>query len=212
MAKAMATGNPLFVLARQTLEALRAELATHHVQLEPGLAIQPGEGLLCYYHRGERQIYLSAPDPAQPRGRFELLIFQHLMQFRSACAVLELLEQITPWLVAHEVGHHLRRQMGLWGEDAGREEQIASELATAFVKSRLSDEQRQALLTSLAAGLAGLGQGLAYEQTRRDAPSLIRHVYEHMRQFHAQLESDDPHTIAAFVHTHLLCAPVNPCA
>ena len=65
----------LFDLAHQSLHTLSDELATYGLYVDPGLELRRGEGLLCYYSLPDGHIYLSAPDPERPRGKFELLIF-----------------------------------------------------------------------------------------------------------------------------------------
>jgi hypothetical protein len=98
----------LHELARQSHQALIAGLASHGLYADAALDVRPGSGLLCHYSLDEALIYLSIPDPATARGKFELLLLRALLRFERDDEVLRLIELLIPWLVAHETGHYLR--------------------------------------------------------------------------------------------------------
>lgn len=196
----------LMAVGRRTLNDLRSALATHQIQLDPTLEVRPGEALLCYYNLQDGHIYLSAPDCKQPRGKFELLFYRSLLDLVSDDAVVRFLELLIPWLVAHEVGHHLRHRYGRFGSDLGVEEQIANQLASAFLKPRLTPAQKYEFQHTLARVLACLSRSVSAEgepTQPEPARGLIRHVYTHASSVYYDLMMPPDLTIAEFAQRYL---------
>jgi hypothetical protein len=203
----------LFELGRQSLHILGEELLAYGVSINPQLELRRGDGLLCHYNLQDGHIYLSQPDPATERGKFVLLLLHALLGFDSTDEVMRLLELITPWLIAHEVGHHLRHRYGLFEPQIDDEERIASQLAIAFVKGHLTLTQRREVLGALAKGIANLSIGLQSFQVSdrmNQAHGLIRHVYKYMNRFYADLLTPEAQTIDAFVQIHLNLRDLSP--
>lgn len=202
----MTRAPDLFELGRQSLQALRDELATNEVYVDAALEVRPGDGLLCHYSFKDRHIYLSVPDPEKSRGKFELLFLRCMISFNSNEEVMRLLELLIPWLIAHETGHHLRHKYDLFSSDLWEEERIASQLAIAFTKRQLTLTQRQELEDSMARAITNLARALESEGKLINAdsiPAFVRYIFAHMRCFYSDLMAQETPTIAEFVQTHL---------
>jgi hypothetical protein len=196
----------LLAVGRGTLNDLRDALASHQIQIDPVLEVRPGEALLCYYSLQDGQIYLSAPDPKQARGKFEFLFYRSLLDLASDGEVVRFLELLIPWLVAHEIGHHLRHRYGRFGSDLELEEQIANQLASAFVKPRLTLAQKHEFQDTLTRVLACLSRSarVECEPTQPEpARGLIRHVYTHASAVYHDLMTPASLTIAEFARHYL---------
>jgi hypothetical protein len=129
-----------------------------------------------------------------------------LIRCDSSDEILRFLELITPWLVAHEVGHHLRHKYGRFGSLLAEEERIASQLALAFVKHYLTVDEQTEIRSALAKGIANLSCGLPLapgtdESNQRH--DLIHHVYKHMHRFYEGLLTPEEDQIADFVQSYL---------
>ena len=203
----MARGaDALFELGRQTLRALSDELAARQVYVDPGLELRRGNSLLCYYSFQDGHIYLSVPDVEQPRGKFELFFLRSVVGFNSNGAIIRLLEFLIPWLVAHEVGHHLRHKYGLLDFDfhghllegiMWDEEQIANRLAGAFIKHHLTADQKKELLDILSRAIANLSNSLhAHGNVEEMHPARdpVGYVYFHLRWFYLDLKAQERST------------------
>ncbi len=94
------------------------------------------------YSLSERAVYFACPDPDDPVGRAQLAFLLPQLGFASLDELLDLLEILTPRLIAHELGHHLRHRYGLFGPDLWLEEQIANQFAVALTKQALSPKER----------------------------------------------------------------------
>lgn len=196
----------LFEVGHQALRDLRTELTARQVQIDPKLELRAGEALLCYYSLADGHIYLSAPDPELPRGKFELLFYRSVLNLDNNDAVVRFLELLIPWLVAHEVGHHLRHRYGRFGSNLAEEEQIANQLAAAFVKPRLTHAEKHELQAALARALTCLSRNMATERhpaSPHPAHGLIRHVYTHATYVYRDLTAPEGLSIAEFACLHL---------
>jgi hypothetical protein len=198
--------DALFELGRQTLRSLIGELAARQVYVDPGLELRRGKGLLCYYSLQDGHIYLSVPDAEQPRGKFELFFFRSVVDLNSSDEIMRLLELLIPWLIAHEVGHHLRHRHGFLDCGGWEEERIANRLAGAFIKRRLTRDQKKELRDTLARAMANLFNGLRSQGNMEEvypAQDPICYVYYHMRWFYLDLMAREEHTIDEFVRDYL---------
>jgi hypothetical protein len=196
----------LFEVGHQALLTLRTELAACGAPLDSRLELRRGNGLLCHYDLGDGHIYLAAPDPATAQGKFQLLLLRALIRCDSTDELLRFLELITPWLVAHEVAHHLRHKAGRFGPPLAEEERIASQFALTFVKHYLTVAQQTEIRSALAKGIANLADGLSsIPATKETDPSsaLIHHVYTHMNRFYQGLVTPEEHQIADLVQRYL---------
>jgi hypothetical protein len=200
----MSTGTAeLFELGRQTLYALRAELAAYNIAIDPRLEVRQGAGLLCHYSLHDGHIYLSLPDPTTAQGKFKLLLYRALMNVDSNDEVMHLLKLFIPWLVAHEMGHHLRHKAGLFSADLWAEERIANQLAFAFIHGRLALVEKQEILAALAQALANYSGALDSTSTIDPELEPLHYYYAHMHWFHQDLLAQAAPTVAEFVQQHL---------
>lgn len=135
--------------ARDALARARRDLERNGLVLDPVTRVVPGDGLLSWYDAADRQIYLSLPDVTQPLGVVQALFFRHMLGCRDDAELDRLIRLVLPWLMAHEVGHALRHQAGLFGEDPWREEQIANQFASALTKRRTRSTHRTDMLALL---------------------------------------------------------------
>jgi hypothetical protein len=196
----------LLAVGRRTLNDLRDALAAGEVEVDPKLEVRPGEALLCYYSLQDGQIYLSAPDREQARGKFEFLFYRSLLDLASDDEVVRFLELLIPWLIAHEVGHHLRHRYGCFGSDLELEEQIANQLASAFVKPRLTPAQKLEFQGTLARVLACLSSSVSVQGEtgqREPARGLIRHIHTHASAVYHDLMTPASLTISEFARHYL---------
>ncbi|MEX1021331.1 MAG: hypothetical protein WDZ49_16845 [Litorilinea sp.] len=168
----MNAADPLFELGRHTLHTLRDELAHHQIPVAPDLEVRRGTNALSYYNMQDGQIYLSTPNPQAARGKFELLLYRSVTRLESNTQVYRLLELLIPWLIAHEIGHHLRHRAGRLGADIWHEEYIANLVAGALIKPRLSAAQKSELVALLSQALGNLDTGLnGHHSTSSSSPS-----------------------------------------
>jgi len=197
--------DDLFELGRQSLRALTNELAIYALYVDAKLEVRPGRALLCHFSREDGLIYLSIPDPETERGKFELLLLRAMIRFDSNEELMRLLELLIPWLIAHETGHYLRHKDGLFRADLWDEERVANQLAIAFTKQRLSQDEREVLLQKMTRAIAGLA--LVVESKRepvaiRSRRNLVHYIYTHMCWFYADLLAEETLTIAEFAQAH----------
>lgn len=156
----MTAADPLFELGRRTLHTLCDDLVRHQIDVAPNLELRRGTTALSHYNLQDGQIYLSTPNPQAARGKFELLLYRSVTCLDSDTQVYRLLELLIPWLIAHEIGHHLRHRVGRLGPDMWQEEHIANLVAGALIKPRLSAAQKSELLTLLSRAMGNLDTGL----------------------------------------------------
>lgn len=199
----MTDAAALFESGRRSLLILKDELARCGMSVDPKLELRRGEGVLCYYNLDDGHIYLCVPDPTTPHGKFELLFFRAAIHFDSTAEVIRLFELIIPWLIAHEVGHHLRHKCGLYSADQWREEAIANQLAIAFTKQRLSTAELEEVQDTLARAIAGISRTLASTPETADTRSihkLMRYIHTHMTWFYHDLTATQNESIGGLLH------------
>lgn len=206
--------TPLWGVARQSLLALTDRLARYGVYVDDGLELRAGVGLLCHYSMQDRHIYLALPDPHNASGKFMLFLLRSVVNFDESAHVMRLVELLLPWMIAHEIGHHLRHKYGLFGPSFWEEEAIANQLAIAFTKGYLTLAQQQEVRELMARAIASLSPLLAAKRAARDqgtagdrasevARDLIHYVHTHMIYFYRDLTAHESQTIGDFVKSHL---------
>lgn len=150
----------LMEVAREVLARARHDLERHGLSLDPATQVVPGDGLLSWYDTADRQIYLSLPDVRQPLGAVQAVFFGQMLGCKDNAELDRLIRLVLPWLMAHEVGHALRHQAGLFGDDPWLEEQIANQFAAALTKRRTLPAHRTDMLALLRKVLAHLREQL----------------------------------------------------
>ncbi|HMR65813.1 MAG TPA: cyclic nucleotide-binding domain-containing protein, partial [Anaerolineae bacterium] len=133
----------LFSLGQSYLHQYRQELALYGIEVDPGLELRQGSGVLCYYSLEDGHIYLTTPNFGSPIGKLQALYLRSLLGSPSDQALLELFRLLIPHIIAHELAHHLRHRYGTFSDSMWQEEQIANKLAAALVKHRLSPSEKQ---------------------------------------------------------------------
>ncbi len=154
------TASPLvglFAEARAEFERLLAELAPYGLVLDPATELREGQGILCYYDLGDGHIHLSLPDPTNPLGVFQAIIFRGLLGLADDDELAALIRLQLPWLLAHELGHYFRHRCGRFGADLWFEEQVANQFASALTEHRLDPGARETLSRLLRRVLGHLG-------------------------------------------------------
>lgn len=138
--------SDLFQYAKTQFDRFVKELSSYGINLEPLPELKKESGFLCYYNMDDGAIYLSLPDPAEPLGKLQILFMKSLLSLESDDELAYLIKLFIPRLLAHEIGHCLRHQYGMFGNDMWYEEQVANLLASAMTKLRLNkDEMKDAL-------------------------------------------------------------------
>lgn len=137
------TSADLFSLGQSYLHQYRQELGLYGLELDPGLQLRQGKGVLCYYSLEDGHIYLTTPDFGSPVGKLQALYLRSLLGCQSNQELIELFRLLIPHIIAHELAHHLRHRYGTFSDSLWQEEQVANKLAAALVKHRLSPPQKQ---------------------------------------------------------------------
>jgi hypothetical protein len=132
----------LFALARSHCRAFIEELSAYGLRPSPRLELRRSRNLLSFYDPQDGHIYISFPDPADPAAKLQILILQAVLGASDAAELMNFLRIFVPYVVAHELGHHLRHEYGRAGDNAWHEEQVANHLALALTKRRLTPDQR----------------------------------------------------------------------
>ncbi|GAB4515050.1 MAG: hypothetical protein OHK0046_17990 [Anaerolineae bacterium] len=135
--------SSLFTLGQAHFQSIVSLLKAEGITISPQLTLCAGDGLLCYYDTATQSIHLSLPDRATHQGRLQMLLLRSLLDCESDAELVEFLQHIMRWLVAHEIAHHCRHQMGFLSQNIWQEEQIAHYLSIAVSKADFSAEARQ---------------------------------------------------------------------
>lgn len=150
----------LFKLARQSFGLFTQKLEVYGVQVDPTVELRHGTGMFCYYDFLDGHIYLSLPDLTAPAGKLHLFLLRSLIGFEDDEAVFQLLTLFTPYILAHELAHHLRHRLGLFGANFWEEEQIANQLAAALTKHLFSPDQKRIFQAALQKAATALGEAV----------------------------------------------------
>ncbi len=165
-----------FELSKQAFEAICRQLEAYSIQRSNSLELLRAKNIFPYYNATDGNIYLPNFDPDNPIGKLQLLLLRSLLSCDSDQELLEFLQVITPWMVAHEMGHHLRHYHGVMGENMWHEEQVANYLAFAITKHRLTMQQRAQLRQFLRRALEGLVQRVQSENVATISYGNILHA------------------------------------
>lgn len=168
----------LFRIGQQAFVRFRDEFQRYGLEVDPGLGLHRAHGLLCYYDFSDRQIYLSLPDLAVPTGKLQLLFFRQMLCADSNEELLRFLAIFIPFIVAHEMTHHLRHRAGLFGADSWHEEQIANQMAAALNKHRIAPDERGFAVQFLQRAVNRLGDALGLGENALDSYYDIVHALQ----------------------------------
>jgi len=185
--------------AEGCFEAQRQVLGAHGFALRARL--EACEGLMSAYRGGV--IRLALYDLATPGGALRATMLGALMGVDRA-EVAWLFRALLPRLVAHEIGHALRGESGLYAADVRVEEQVADRMATLLARPMIdaSDRARAAaLLGDVTARLGGVGEAAALH---RHAETALRRLGleahpEATRRARATLQDDYYRDVSAYL-------------
>lgn len=172
------TPADLFSIGEQALVRFRDEFARYGLEVDPGLGLHRSRGLLCYYDFGARQIHLSLPELDAPTGKLQLLMFRQMLCADSNDELMRFMAIFIPFIVAHEITHHLRHRAGLFGADSWHEEQIANQMAAAVNKHRISPAERAFAVQFLHRAVKKLGDALGLGESAVDSYYDIVHALQ----------------------------------
>lgn len=177
----------------------RAELAAHGIAL--AARVEPASGLLCAYSGGA--VRLALPGSDTPEGRLRAVMIAAMMGATSG-EVAWLFEALRPRLVAHEIGHALRDEAGLLGDDVRQEEQVADRLGALLGHALVPAKDRRRardFLGGACARMGGLAEAAALHRHAREAADRmgLEAGAEAVARAHATLQRDYYRDFAAYL-------------
>lgn len=163
------TDPGLFAYAQLCFHNFLDEFAHYGIQADPGLALQQGGGVLCYYDMKDGQIYMSVPNLAEPVGKLHLLFLRSLLKCETQAELWQFFYLLIPHVIAHELAHHFRHRYGKFTDNLWQEEQIANQLAVAVTKHRLSPDEKAFARQALPRALEGLAAQMQSKNIASDS-------------------------------------------
>jgi hypothetical protein len=133
---------PLFDLATRCLAECVAELGVYGIRVDPRLELRRGDSRCCDDDPRDGHIHLALPDFSSHAGRLHARRLGASLGCSSDRELMRFFSVMIPWLVAHELGHHLRHRYGRSGDDLWAEERVANRLASALTRHHLSPIHR----------------------------------------------------------------------
>lgn len=119
--------------ARVVFEDFLQALDRHGVRPDPRLRLVAGDSLYPYYEQTKMTIGIGMPDPKTILGRLYWLFAARVLGVESVEDAVATTGPQLPFLVSHEVTHHLRHHYGVPTENDFVEEQVANVVALSFV-------------------------------------------------------------------------------
>ena len=127
----------------------------------------------------------------------EILPFHQSSFHLSAPAAAHCIQESMPFLIAHELTHAWRDQLGLLGQDAWHEEHIANEIALAYVRKYVPEAARAVVAASQrAVDLQAEAQDIAHQRSLIVARSQLPST--------EAVDYDCPPEQAALVHAQMI--------
>lgn len=163
-------------MGERVYEALSRELDTYGIPKSDTLQVLRAKSIIPYYDPRDGNIYLPNFDPDDPMGKLQLIFLRSLLSCDSNEEIFEFFQVIMPWLIGHELGHHLRHHHGLMGENLWHEEQVANYFAFAVTKHRLTMQQRIQLRQFFQRALEGLARHAQFESVATVSYDNILHA------------------------------------
>ncbi len=131
---ALRSQDDWFALGETIYADLAAILARAGAPVNPALRFEQSDAPSPSYQPSSRTLQFGIPDPATPKGRLYWYYVQHLVGAPNLAAVQRAIELPLPWVIGHEMAHHLRHH---YGADTGNhfvEEHAANHLGIALVE------------------------------------------------------------------------------
>jgi hypothetical protein len=148
----------LFKFGVGFFELFQREFALYGIKVGPSIKLLQGKHILPYYDLKDGNIYLSNFDPDMPAGKLQLLLIRSLLSCETNDEFFEFYRLTLPWMIGHELGHHLRQTYGLFGKNLWQEEQIANYLGFALTKHRYTPQQKSRIQFLLRRAIEGLAK------------------------------------------------------
>jgi HEAT repeat protein len=122
-----------FAIAREAYDEVLIAMSRHGIAPDPALEFVPAEAPTPYYEPATRTIGVGMPDPATVKGRLYWLYAARVLGYGGVDEVVARQAEQMPFMIAHEVAHHLRQHYGAPIANDFVEEQVANAIALAFV-------------------------------------------------------------------------------
>jgi HEAT repeat protein len=157
---ALETPAERFAAAYAVYGEFLSAISRFGVAPDAALRIEPADTPGAHYEPSTKTIRVGMPDPSTIKGRLHWLFTARLLGLESVEEAVAATADHIPFLIAHEVTHHLRHRYGAPADNDFVEEQAANIVAFGFVSghpvyretiSRLRDQALRA-----ARRLAGL--------------------------------------------------------
>jgi hypothetical protein len=153
----------LFQIGQQHFAACCDILIQHGVPYNKALTLRQNETFLPMYDRDTIAIDLPGAlepvDQGNHAARLQRMMLYALVGVADDAEFLPIYRLLIPWLVAHEIAHHVRDHLGLLSEDLWAEEIIATDFAAAITDYTV--DERAVLQPFLAQAVQNLGANLA---------------------------------------------------
>jgi len=167
------TLTDLFDLAQTEFGTTLAAFARQGIEVSPELSLNRTDRIFSYFDPQTDTVYISIPNPVDPLWKLKVKGSMALFSFDRDEEYLDFWQMDLPYVVAHELGHHLRFYYQQNAEH-WEEEQIANRFASAIVKRRLSQDERQRLSYYLQRAFNGLAVKI---QAEDDALSIYGNIH-----------------------------------
>jgi hypothetical protein len=183
-----------FALCERKLDEYLTEFARYGIQAHPALKVQYTNLLYPHYIPDSPILYINVLDPHDPLCQLKAQATMILLSFESIDEFVDFWQLQIPYLIAHELGHHLRDYYQQRGEKHWLEEQIANQFASAAIKARLSQSEKERYCHYLRRGFEGLAPKI-----EADNDALI--AYGHIHYALHSLGMIDRDTLESVEHT-----------
>jgi HEAT repeat protein len=150
-------------LAREILAEISRALARYGVAPDSRLRVIAGDAPMPYYEHSTLTIGLALPDSTTAVGRLFWMFVARSQERRGVEEGMAVLPEQLPFLLAHELAHHLRHRYDADSGDNFLEEQVANIIALAFVAAQ---PHYRAVLDALARAYDLTRAGASGEQDR----------------------------------------------
>ncbi len=155
----------LFPQALDFFDSLCLHLERYDIKVPSQMDLKLAPGLFPYYNFEDGLIYVAIPVKSTGTGKLQKIYMRSLLLCEDDYELLTLFQVFIPFMIAHELGHGLRHQRGLFDPaEAWKEEQIANQLAAAVIQRHLTLEQKTECRRLIFRALQNLGAKLE-EQT-----------------------------------------------
>lgn len=132
--------STFFEQAEAWLVYFKQRFAELGIIANPELQLVEGGSLLCYYEFDTQQILLSFPEPSNPKSLLHRLMLKEILAIKSDQEFILFLQRLLPYVIAHELTHHLRHYYRLLSNDTWKEEIIANVCAFTLTRDHLLED------------------------------------------------------------------------